>query len=145
MDVEDKIGKWQHGFRLEICTTNLIFSMLTKEKVERKGKLEKRDWIVLENPIYDVLEILIMFLESMSEKLINMIKATCNERFLKCKRRWSVLSQVLFVLYLNKNVKKICIRENREHMLVYATVITSGSCKWMEWDTELNGYNDMQR
>ena len=129
--VEDKIGEWQHGFRPGRSTTDLLFyiKMLMEKTIEWSKTahvafidLEKafdrisreRLWKVLEDREYDIPHKLIMAIKSLYEETVNTVRGDGEgQSWFHTRtevRQGSVLSPLLFVLYMDKCLKRMDLR-----------------------------------
>ena len=162
--VEEKLGKWQHGFRPGKSTTDLIFymKMLIEKNIEWGKKmyvafidLEKafdrvsrdRLWSVMRDPIYEIPEKLVRAVVSMYEEPTNMVRGGAGEeRWFEVRtgvRQGSVLSPLLFAVYLDSCLKRICVRDGEVHTLVYAddAAIVTSSVECLQ--EEMNRWNEV--
>ena len=89
-------------------------------------------WKVLEDREYDISHKLIMAIKSQYEETVNTVRGDgVRQSWFHTRtgvRQGSVLSPLLFVLYMDKCLKRMDMRGEGEHTLVYAddaAIITS--------------------
>ena len=162
--VEHKLGNWQHGFRPNRSTMDLVFTLkIILEKSWEWNKKQYVGFIDLEkafdridrNNLWRVLQ----YREySINKKLIRVIMSIYENTQSRVKNReieseWfnirtgvrqgGVLSPLLFIIYMDRCMREICMNEDKEITLAYADDVAVVTGNKEDLQAAMTKWNDI--
>ena len=161
--VEEKLGTWQHGFRPNRSTTDLVFTLkMILEKswewdidkfvafidLEKAFDRINRNslWRVLQHQDYGINPKMIRIIKSIYENTESRVKnrELVSEWFsIKTGvRQGGVLSPLLFIIYMDRCLKEVCILEEKEITLAYADDVAVVTGNQQDLQEAMTRWND---
>src|SRR5678815_4452599 len=136
MIVEKRI-EWNKVAYIAFIDLEKAFDIIQRERL----------WMVMEDPVYGINKKLIRIIRNMYENPINTVRTEMGkEKWFETKtgvRQGSVLSPLLFALYLDNCLKRICVRKDREYTFVYADDAAVVTKEQHELQAAVNSWNEV--
>ncbi len=162
--VEEKLGIWQYGFRPNRSTTDLVFTLkMIMEKnwewsidkyvafidLEKAFDRIRRDclWRVLQHQDYGINSKLIRVIKSIYKNTESRVKnRELESEWFSIKtgvRQGGVLSPLLFIIYMDRCLKEVCVREDKEITLAYADDVAVVTGSQQDLQEAMTRWNDV--